>query len=94
MAAGDINSRTVANFGNQKIVYGTIEVDDGADTFAIADTSSTILWCQVTNMDGVGAIRCMINSSDGTEGTALGSIYCDNSVAETSTVSYLAAISA
>ena len=94
MAAGDINSRTVASFGNQKIVYGTIEVDDTARAFAIASTSSPILWCVATNQDATNAIQCIINSNNGTADTANGNLWCDNAAAQTDTVQYVAAISA
>ena len=94
MAAGDINSRTVANFGNAKIVNGTIEVSDTAKAFAIAGTDSTILAAWVTNQDGIGAIQCMPNSNNGTADTAAGSLWCDNSVSATHTVQYVVIISA
>lgn len=90
MAAGDINSRSVAYLGNFKAIWGTIEVSDTATAFAIADSKTRLLMCVVTSQDGTSAIQCMTNSNDGTDGTLDGSIYCDNATAATETVQFFA----
>lgn len=84
-ATGTVNSRTVANVGNQHIVYGTVEVDAAGsqlvisgeeDDSASAQTGAEILWCLVTNTESVHGLRCMPNSSNGTAGNRNGAIYC------------------
>jgi hypothetical protein len=77
MAAGDINSRKTTNLGGNKVVFGQIDVDTTARAFAIADTTNPILFASVISEIGPHAVSCVINSNDGTEGTAMGSIYVD-----------------
>jgi hypothetical protein len=88
-----INSTNIANFGNQKIIFGTIEVTTSAEAFVLAKDNSPITWCLLTNQDSTSGLRCLINSSDGSADTAAGSIYCDNS-SGTVTAQYVAALEA
>ena len=98
MAVGDINSREVQNWGNQKVITGTIEVSQVATAFPISGTASVagsrISWCLVQDIDGMGALQCTPNSNNGTVDSHLGSIWVDNATTETVTVQYVCAISA
>lgn len=86
---GDINSRAINSVGDLVMLSGTIEVDTTARTFAIADTNTRIVSLTLTNQDAVGdACQGVKNSNNGTENTAMGSIYVDGPAANT--VEYVA----
>lgn len=77
MAAGDVDSRNVDNLGGRKVIYGTIDVDTTPRLFAIADTANAILYGTIhSQTTGVG-VSMIINSSDGTAGNAMGTIWVD-----------------
>jgi len=78
MAAGDVNSRSVNSVGDLVLITGTIEVDTTARAFAIADTNTRIVSLSLTNQDTVGSACLGVkNSNNGTENTAMGSIWVD-----------------
>ena len=84
MAAGDVNSRNVNCVGDLVMLSGTIDVDTTARAFAIADTGTRIVSFSLTNQSAVGdACQGVKNSNDGTEDTAMGSIYVDGPAAAT-----------
>lgn len=63
MAAGDI--ARLAGFprpvGNMYVLVGSIEVDDTPRVFALTDTKSRLIDCQLTDADGIGSANCSLN---------------------------------
>jgi len=87
MALGDISFDTSAihSAGNLLRATGTIEASATATEFAIVPNSS-IVSAHLANIDDTDTpFRMVINSDDGTEGTAPGSLYVDSNVAEVDT---------
>tara|TARA_A100001515_G_scaffold75275_2_gene59841 strand:- start:7658 stop:7951 length:294 start_codon:yes stop_codon:yes gene_type:complete len=91
MAAGDINSRAINSVGDLVMLSGTIDVDNSARTFAIADTGTRIVSISLTNQSTVdNAFLAVKNSNDGTENTAMGSIRVTGPNSSADTVEYVA----
>jgi len=74
VAAGDIAYDTdpVGTVGNQRVLSGTIEVDDTYRAFALLSTASRLLHVDLQDEDGAGAMECDLNvnaSGTATSGT-------------------------
>ena len=90
MAIGDITYDTSAihSAGNLLRVVGTLEADSTATEFAIVP-NGYIISAHVQDIDDDDTtVRCVINSDDGTEGSANGSLYIQTSSADDNTHRY------
>ncbi len=82
MAIGDI-ARTTGfprQVGNMWMLVGTIEADSTATAFALTSTANTLVSCHLHNeSDNDTTVLVVLNSDDGTAGTAQGSIWVQSS---------------
>jgi len=60
---------------NRLVLTGTMTCDASGGTVAITDTKSRLISCWAINSDGAESSQIVLNSNDGTEDTAMGSIY-------------------
>jgi hypothetical protein len=90
MALGDItyDAGGAIAVGNRWQINGSIEISSTATEFAIA-SSRHITSAHIHNIDDVDAtVQVVLNSDDGTEGTASGSIWVDSSSSGVDTHDY------
>jgi hypothetical protein len=71
MAAGDVvrDAGSPRRNGNMLQLTGSMEIDEATRTFALMDTKSRIVSCQVTCADGSGAARIKLNENSSAAGT-------------------------
>jgi len=87
MAAGDItyDAGPKRSGGDHHIMTGQIEADGTARTFALADTKSYLLYCNLTctTDDATNDIRCVLNVTSDFSTAANGSIGVQAEAADT-----------
>ena len=76
-------TRNVNQFGNLKVIYGNLSATTTAQAFTIADTKTTIVFAVLQPVDKMEAQLCAKNSDDGTEDTAMGSLWVDSATSTT-----------
>ena len=86
MAVGDLTRDTGSPTieGNHKVLEGTLEANYVRTAFALLDTKSYIVSCQLTCVDGVGTAQVQLNkNASGTTTNGTIAVFADHKDAAT-----------